>query len=202
MIKLAPAGHCAEVVSSPAIPLVVTAAPAAPVDRLTAMFHQHVSFVWRSLRRLGVPDGSVDDASQEVFIVAARHLERIATGKEKAYLFGVAIRVAADARRSQSRRRESSVEPATDSPDPGPSVDQVVEQRRARQLLEQILNELPDDTRPVFILYELEGLTMAEIASFLELAPGTVASRLRRGRDLFTHRIAALQAASGSPRTP
>jgi RNA polymerase sigma-70 factor (ECF subfamily) len=37
----------------------------------------------------------------------------------------------------------------------------------------------------VFVLYELEGLSMAEIAGLLELPPGTVASRLRRAREEF-----------------
>src|SRR2546423_11978941 len=79
-------------------------------DRLASMFHAHFSFVWRSLRRLGVPPATIDDAAQEVFVVASRRLDAIETGKEKAFLFGTAVRVASDARRAQTRRRHADLD--------------------------------------------------------------------------------------------
>ena len=60
-------------------------------------------------------------------------------------------------------------------------------------MLDAIVAELPDDTRPVFVLHELEGMTMAEIASCLGMAPGTVASRLRRAREVFARAVARTQ---------
>lgn len=70
--------------------------------------------------------------------------------------------------------------------------------KQARMLLDQALDELPIELRTVFVLFELEGLTMAEIADVAALAPGTVASRLRRARAGF-HAIAArLQARIGA----
>src|SRR5689334_22235625 len=88
------------------------AAPARPavavaVDRLSEMFHHHYDFVWRSVRRLGVPPDAVDDAAQEVFVVASRKLDSIELGKEKAFLFGTAMRVASDTRRAAQRRRQA-----------------------------------------------------------------------------------------------
>src|ERR1043165_1590531 len=87
------------------------ALPARPMtadgDRLSSMFHQHYDFVWRSVRRLGVPEDAVDDAAQEVFVVASRKLDAIGAGKEKAFLFGTAVRVAADTRRALQRRRNA-----------------------------------------------------------------------------------------------
>jgi len=158
-------------------------------ERLTAMFTAHFDFVWRSLRRLGVPDGGVDDAAQEVFVVAQRKLRVIEAGKEKAFLFGTAVRVAADARRARGRRRETPSE--TDvSPDLGAPADELVDHKRARELLDRVVAALPDDARPVFVLYELEGMTMAEIATCLAIPPGTVASRLRRAREAFERVIA------------
>jgi RNA polymerase sigma-70 factor (ECF subfamily) len=53
------------------------------------------------------------------------------------------------------------------------------------------------ELRAVFVLYELEDFTMAEIARTLELPPGTVASRLRRARETF-ERLAALALADGA----
>lgn len=165
-------------------------------NRLAAMFHHHYAFVWRSVRRLGVGPDAVDDAVQEVFVVASRKLDSIEHGKEKAFLFGTAVRVASDSRRAYKRRR---LEPVAEPPDPvdaGPSIDELVAQKRARELLDELIDQLPDDTRPVFVLFELEGLTMAEIASYLELPPGTVASRLRRAREMFEAHVARIEARS------
>jgi len=170
----------------------------APSDqRLTELFHLHFDQVWRLVRRLGVPAASIDDAAQEVFVVASRRLDVIEQGKERAFLYGTAVRVAADARRSRGRQREAPPD-ATDLdsvPDSAvPSPDELVDQKRARELLDDIIARLPEDTRPVFVLYELEGLTMAEIATCLDLAPGTVASRLRRAREAFHAHVARLDA--------
>src|SRR5689334_2033459 len=77
-------------------------------ERLEAMVRMHFDAVWRSLRRLGVADGSLDDAAQQVFMIAARKLDTIDPAGEKPYLLGIAVRVASDARRSRTRRREVS----------------------------------------------------------------------------------------------
>jgi len=159
--------------------------------RITAMFNDHVDFIWRSLRRLGVPEAGVDDATQEVFMVASRRLDAIELGKEKSFLFGTAVRVASDARRGAGRRRDRVADDEQpDIADPSPRADELVDRKRARALLDEIIAGLPDETGPVFVLYELEGMTMAEIASVLSLAPGTVASRLRRAREHFDSMIA------------
>jgi RNA polymerase sigma-70 factor (ECF subfamily) len=165
--------------------------PVTTDERLSAMFQEHADFVWRSVRRLGVPDANVDDAVQEVFVVASRRLGEIDAGKERAFLFGTAVRVAADARRGAGRRRARiSEDEAPDAADPTPAADELVDRKRARALLDEIIASMPDDARPVFVLYELEGMTMAEIAGVLAIPAGTVASRLRRAREMFEAAIA------------
>lgn len=162
-------------------------------DRLTALFQQHFDLVWRTVRRLGVPPEALDDATQEVFVIASRRLASIEAGKERAFLYGTAVRVASTARRTSRRRRQ--VQPDEDAPEPAdsaPGVDELVERKRARALLDELVARLPDDTRPVFVLYELEGLTMDEIATCLEVPPGTVASRLRRAREVFQSAVARI----------
>jgi RNA polymerase sigma-70 factor (ECF subfamily) len=170
--------------------------PMAVTDRLSTMFHDHYDFVWRSVRRLGVAPDAVDDAAQEVFVVASRKLDAIEVGKEKAFLFGTAVRVASDTRRALQRRRQAPSAEQAEPVDAGPALDELVEQKRARQLLDELIEQLPEDTRPVFVLFELEGLTMAEIATCLDLPAGTVASRLRRARELFAAYVARLEARS------
>ena len=159
-------------------------------DRLAKLFEAHFALVWRSLRRLGVHPAAVDDAAQEVFVVASRRLAAIEPGKEKAFLLGTALRVASTARRATARRRASGDEFVEPVDSASPAQDELLDRKRARALLDEIIEELPDDTRPVFVLFELEGMTMAEIASCLELPAGTVASKLRRAREAFAASVA------------
>jgi RNA polymerase sigma-70 factor (ECF subfamily) len=176
-------------------------APVAPVAtpevRLRALFDAHLDFVWRSLRRLGVPPLTVDDAAQEVFLVLSRRLAEVEDGRERSFLFATALRVASDARRSLARRGEHVGDEALERvADAAPSPADLVDRARARATLDAVLAAMDLDLRAVFVLYELEEMTMAEIATTLELAPGTVASRLRRAREVFEAQVARLRRAS------
>jgi RNA polymerase sigma-70 factor, ECF subfamily len=160
----------------------------APRPRIEVIVAEHFDAVWRSLRRLGVPDGSVDDAAQQVFLVAARKVETILPGGEKAYVMGVAVRVASDARRTQSRRREVMGDDL-EHEDASPSVEDLVDQKRARDLLDRTLAAMPMDLRAAFTMFEIEGMSVPEVADALGIPLGTASSRLRRAREQF-HAIA------------
>lgn len=153
-------------------------------ERLRGLVEAHFDFVWRSLRRLGLSNADSDDAAQQVFWVAARKVDTIEPGRERAFLFGTALRVASDVRRAAARRPETSSD-RTDVHDPLPSPEELTERRQARALLDEILDSMPMDMRTVFVLFELEELGVNEIAVMCEIPIGTVASRLRRARQLF-----------------
>jgi RNA polymerase sigma-70 factor, ECF subfamily len=162
--------------------------------RLRALVDEYHDFIWRSIRRLGVPEADTDDAVQEVFLVASRRLGAIALGSERAFLFGTAMRVASTQRRGASRRRETPDEHAGDQRDSTPGPEELTARRRARATLDAVLAELPLDLRTVFVLFELEELTAPEIASLVEIPLGTVASRLRRAREAFREAVQRHQA--------
>ena len=168
----------------------------APGDeaRLRALRDEHYEFVWRSVRRLGVADADADDAVQQVFITAATRLDAILPGRERAFLFGVGMRMASHARRAVRRRGETTLDALDDRADDAPAADALLEQRRARALLDEVLEALPLDVRAVFVLFELEELGITEIAELLDIPRGTVASRLRRGRERFEAEIARVKA--------
>jgi RNA polymerase sigma-70 factor (ECF subfamily) len=153
--------------------------------RMRGMVEQHFDFIWRTLRRLGVGEADADDATQEVFLVASRKLEEVAVSKERSFLFGTALRVASTHRRTSSRRRESPGGSLDDRTAQGLGPDDMTERHRARRLLDEVLNELDIDVRGVFVLFELEELTAPQIAELLGIPVGTVASRLRRAREVF-----------------
>jgi len=159
--------------------------PTLHASDLAALVETHADFVFRSVRRLGVPDAGADDATQQVFLVAQSKLDQIQMGRERAFLFAVAIHTAAHVRRTLARRREVDDAETAYVADGAPLPDEELDQRRARALLDEVLDAMPIDLRPVFVMAELEEMTMAEIAEILGLAPGTVASRLRRARGEF-----------------
>ena len=153
----------------------------------------HFDFVWRSLRRLGVPDAQLDDAAQQVWIAVSQKRQEVRSETARAFLFAIALRVASDVRRSLRRRREVDVEDR-EPIDEGPGPDELVDRKRSRVILDEILDAMPDEVRAVFVLYELDQLSMAEIAGILGVPPGTVASRLRRGRELFENEMKRVRA--------
>ena len=113
-------------------------------------------------------------------------------GAEKSFLIQIALRVAAHARRNTARRREVfEAEPLERIDTKTP--EQIISQKRAREILDRILDALDPDLRAIFILYEFEQMTMAEIATTLDIPPGTVASHLRRARTEFRERASVYE---------
>ena len=168
-------------------------------ERLAAMAAENFHFIWRSLRRLGVPPGAVDDTAQHVFEVAARRLDSVEPGRERAFLFKTALFAAAEALRSAARRRERDGGDAVDElGDERPDPEQATERARQRVELDRVLAGMSVELRAVFVLFELEELSMAEIAQLLELPQGTVASRLRRARETFHREAKRARARAGS----
>ena len=108
--------------------------------------------------------------------------------------------MAADAKRTQQRRREVPEDEAIDPPSLDPQPDEVAEQRRLRAVLDTVLAAMPEDLRVVFVLFELEEMSTPEIAALLDIPPGTAASRLRRAREDFDRRVARLRASEGGLR--
>jgi RNA polymerase sigma-70 factor, ECF subfamily len=174
---------------------------AGSVQSLRALFEGHYASVWRLLRRLGVPMAHLDDAAQEVFWVAARRLGDIEPRREHAFLYGVALRVASNIlRRQRAVPAMSDAEALLEVADPQPSPEQALEQQQARALLDIVLSRLPLELRTVFVLFELEGLQVRDIAELEEIPIGTASSRLRRAREEFSEISKRLRATLGSRR--
>lgn len=187
-------------VSSPsALPLLAAADPPTMTSaserdaRLRKMVDVYLDFVARVLRNAGTPDAEIDDDVQRTFITASKRLDEIRPGAEKSFLLQIALRVAAHARRTVARRREIPAEDAPEQIESFATPEQLTGQKRARQLLDTVLDEMSMDLRTVFVLYEFEELSMNEIATVLGIPQGTVASRLRRARLDFKERIRSLQ---------
>lgn len=140
----------------------------------------HLDFLWRFTCRMGIGSATAEDIAQEAFVIALSRAESIVRGKERSFLLSIVVNMLRRERTRRYRHEELTVEPPARE-DEAP--DRALDDKRARQLLDRSLDALDDDLRAVFVLHEIEEETMADIAQMLDLAPGTVASRLRRARE-------------------
>jgi RNA polymerase sigma-70 factor (ECF subfamily) len=167
-----------------------------------AIYREHFAFVWRTAGHLGVAPDGLDDAVQEVFVVVHRRLGGFASRSSlKTWIYGIVRRVAADHRR-RSRRKPPGEGDAITLPTAGRGPDASAEQAEQVLLLRRLLAGLSDDKREVFVLAELEELTLAEIGDALALNPNTVASRLRAARRDFEAALAASRETSHAVSPP
>lgn len=156
------------------------------------IYRAHYDFVWRTLRRMGVSERDVMDAGQKVFIIAHQRLPAF-DGRStlKTWLCGIALRVASDYRRSAVVHREVLVAETPAGASSEPEQLQRLETQERLAVLDEVLAELPDDQRAVFVLFELEELPGKEIAALLGMPEGTMRSRLRLARGAFRRIVAA-----------
>jgi RNA polymerase sigma-70 factor (ECF subfamily) len=127
-------------------------------------------------------------------MVAHRRIADIAPENEQAFLLQTALRVAADFRRSRRRRHEDGGEELPTLADSAATPEELADRRRARVLLDRVLEAMPMDLRQVFVLFDLEELTVTEVAGVLDIPRGTAASRLRRAREVFREIVSRLSA--------
>jgi RNA polymerase sigma-70 factor (ECF subfamily) len=156
------------------------------------VYQNYFDFVWRSLRRVGVPNDHLDDATQEVFLIVHRRLEDFEPGSSiKAWLFAIVQRIASQSRRSARRHPEEPLPP--DLPASTNDPHEATVQAHALRLVYQALDALDEEKRAVFVLAELEQMTAPEIAQALSLKLNTVYSRLRAARHKFEAALSSSQ---------
>lgn len=166
----------------------------AGAERKRALVTEHFAFVWRSLIRLGLPRADAEDALQQVFLVASGRIDDIDPGAERSFLFGTCLRIASRARRTRARRRENVGE-VPEAQDQAPGPEEMLDRARARAVLDEVLDAMPLEIRAVFVLHELEQLTLPEIAELTSVPLGTATSRLRRARMQFQAHVKRIEEA-------
>jgi RNA polymerase sigma-70 factor, ECF subfamily len=157
-----------------------------------AIYDEYFTFIWRNVRRLGVPSSSAEDVVQEVFIVVLRRLPDFdGRASMRSWIFGILVRVVHTQRRSFQRKDancvslEQGVARANARVAPGLSPSEHAENAERVRLLDTLLGQLDEDKRRLLVLSELEESTLREIAEYLGSNPNTVHSRLRVAKREF-----------------
>ena len=151
------------------------------------LYAAHAAFVWRSLRRLGAREADVEDVSQEVFVIAHRRLVELRYGSPRAWLFAIVLRVASDYRKRAYVRRE--VQQETGEPSIAETQSAYIDRAREWAFLQSVLAALEEDKRAIFVGYELEGMSMKDLAAALDCPVQTAYSRLHAAREHVTAAI-------------
>ena len=148
-------------------------------DALIARWHDPI---WRYLRRLADSDDAAADLAQDTWLKVLRGITSLREpGSLRAWLFGIARRVAMDRLRRQYVRAEEGDAALEDLPATVSDAD--LESDLAT--LEVGVNALPLRERETLALFYLRELTIEQIASLLAVPAGTVKSRLFRARRLL-----------------
>ncbi|RYZ01978.1 MAG: RNA polymerase sigma factor [Myxococcales bacterium] len=156
-----------------------------PVPSLRTVFDEHARYVIRTLRHFGVKEADVDDVAQEVFVTVHRKLPEFeGRSKLRTWLYAICLRIASDYRRRAYvvRERPTSSPPVDGGERSGDEPDTSLE---SRTFVQKLLETLDEDKRVVLVLYEIEGLTMREVAEVIGCPLQTAYSRLHAARELL-----------------
>ena len=163
------------------------------------LFTTYNPFVWRTLRRLGVAASDAEDVCQEVFVAVHRKLDSFeGRSSVRTWLYGICVHAASNHRRRSHVRREVVSETPPEQI-AAPDQQERLERQQALALLDDLLNELDHDRRAVFVLYEIEQLSMNEIASAVGCPLQTAYSRLHAARKQLEATVKRLQARREMP---
>lgn len=182
MTEDSPGGHSPRVPAS-AVRSISVSDPAEPRPTLAELYRAHAGFVWRVVRRMGVPEATAEDVVQEVFLVARRRLpDYEGRGAPTSWLYGIARGVTANYRRGQARAERRLRVVSGPRPAAAISPEDAIGRADAVAIVERFLAALDPDQREVFVLADVEGMSGPEIASALDLKLNVAYSRLRLAR--------------------
>jgi RNA polymerase sigma-70 factor (ECF subfamily) len=157
------------------------------------LFDEHARYVWSTLRRLGARSHELEDLTHDVFVQVLRHLHEYDPERPlRPWLFAFAFRVAAQDRR-RVRRRPEVITDTTELQDDAPTAVDLLLANERRELALAALDEIEINRRGVFILHELDGCPIPEVARSLGIPLATAYSRLRLARQDFAQSVRRLR---------
>jgi RNA polymerase sigma-70 factor (ECF subfamily) len=176
------------------------------VPSFDELYDAEFGFVWRTVRALGASAAERDDLVQEVFLVVHKRLPAFEPrGSLRSWLYGIVRLVVM--RSHRTRRRKPSHAGKAEATDvdafedtAGLDPEALAQRAEAVVALDRALDALDEDKREVFVLAELEQMTLAEIAAAIGVNANTVASRLGAARRRFESELCRLEKANGRPR--
>jgi RNA polymerase sigma-70 factor, ECF subfamily len=183
--------------AEPADDQLVEAAQHGDEQALNQLLERHYGRLYALCRRMIGNDHDALDATQDALIAIVRGLERY-DGRAAfgTWAYRVTTNACLDEMRRLKRRPVTELDETASPPDPGrPGIDQTIADRMA---LDAALAQLSVEFRAAVVLRDVLGLDYADIAEVLDLPPGTVRSRIARGRRALAARLGGNPAPTGA----
>lgn len=182
----------------------VAAAQAGDADAMNDLLARHYDRVHAVCRRIAGAQRDADDAAQEAMIRIVRNIGRF-DGRSQfgTWVYRIATNAALDELRRRRRRPDLRLVDEDDEArtieSPDPIADRLIDAIADREAIDAALDELPEEFRVAVVLRDVHDLDYAEIADVLEIAVGTVKSRIARGRRQLVERLGNPPTTSGRP---
>lgn len=149
------------------------------------LYDAQFPFVFRTARRLGIPQDEAEDVAHDVFVIAHRRLADFSEGRVSTWLYRIAANVASNRhRRRRVRERLQDWIPVWGNEE-SQRPDRAAEKTSASAAVDRVLARMSPKKREVFALFELERLEGEEIAERVGCPVGTVWTRLHHARKEF-----------------
>jgi RNA polymerase sigma-70 factor (ECF subfamily) len=180
--------------------------PAPGVPALHDVYKEYVNFVWSSARHLGAAADAIDDVVQDVFIIIHAKLATLQRPESlRSWIYGIVRRTVSDHRRSRRTREAAGARLGAEIKSTHPvqtSPLEMVERSADLDLLEELLAELDEAKREIFVMVEVLEMSVPEVVQALEIPLNTAYSRLRLARQSFEELLTKHEAQSGENRKP
>lgn len=172
--------------------------PAPSLD-FDEVYASTVDYVWSVVCRMGVPRSDAEDVVQDIFVVVYRRLADFEGRSQlKTWVFTIAIHLVQHYFRTHARKpgdrataKGTEVQALVESRERCPSVE--VERMEGWDALDRVLAQLDEGKRLVFVLAEIEQMTLSEIGAIVGTNANTVATRLRAARQAFEKAMTRFQ---------
>jgi RNA polymerase sigma-70 factor (ECF subfamily) len=154
------------------------------------LMRRHNERLYRAIRSILRDEAEVEDAMQAAYLHAFAHLRDFEGRSSLAtWLTRIAIHEALGRKRRGLRTVTGEEEP--DLPAQIRSPEENATDLERRLLLQRAIDGLPEHFRTVFVLRQVQELSVEETATCLDLEPATVKTRLHRARALLRRKILA-----------
>jgi RNA polymerase sigma-70 factor (ECF subfamily) len=169
----------------------IRAAQKGDVASFNQLVRAYQAQVYRTAYRVLGDDASAQDATQDAFVSAFKHIRAYRGGSFKAWLLRIVTNACYDQLRVKQRRPTASLDAMLLDPDnPAPGADRAApespqdfaERQELGAAIQRGLTTLPPDHRMTLVLVDIEGMSYEEAAQAMQTNAGTVKSRLSRAR--------------------
>lgn len=180
----------------------IQAARRGDLEAFNTLVLLHQDRVYNLACRILGDRAGAEDAAQDAFILAYRHIRRFRTGSFYAWLYRITTNVCYDAIRYHKRRPaltftrlsgETDDDPEFDLAAHDDSPEAIMQQHELADLLQQHIGALPADQRITLVLSDVQGMSYQEIAAITRSNLGTVKSRLNRARRKLRQSLSGAQ---------